>query len=216
MKPEITTFEYVHKTCSGNQYPIQIGYHRVDPLNIPIDRKTTLKACRKGCKLYSRNGGCPPYAPDFAELRQKYSDGVIIFARLFTRYYPEKVLKGNYYVRWVLVETLLSRLMTQIGHKARERIGGFFLNTGHCIGCKKCAFKEGKKVCVNPEKRTFSMESTGILVTDLVKQELGFELQWWKSDKPEYIPEYMTKVILLLGKEPIDLREIEAILPKRE
>lgn len=216
MKSIIQRFEYHHKTTTGNVYPVEIGYQPVHPMEIPFDHAATVKACQDGCNNYGRNGGCPPYAPNFANLRVDYPYGVIIFARLFTRYYPPKVLAGNYYIRTNSVESMLSRLMTRIGHKAASTIGGIFLGTGHCSGCRKCAFKSGNTECVNPDKRIFSMESTGILVGDLVTQELDFSLQWWNPKEPDYIPEFMTKVILLLSTHPIDLQLLAASLPKSE
>lgn len=213
MLPDTTIYTFTHTTTTGNTYPIEIGYRTIDPQQVVTDRAATLKACREGCKRYGNNGGCPPYAPDYAELRKQYPFGVTVFSRLYTRHFPEKVLHGNFYVRWVFVETVLSRVMANIGLAAREATGGYFLGTGHCIGCKQCAFKTGETICRRPEKRTFSMESTGILVTEFMKKEVGFELQWWKPKEPEYIPEYMTKVTLLLTKEPLELDTLRNFFP---
>jgi hypothetical protein len=54
--------------------------------------------------------------------------------------------------------------------------------------------KDGKK-CRNPSERTYSLESTGVLVTKLMEDCFDIELQWWRKENPSYIPSFMVKVV---------------------
>ncbi len=55
--------------------------------------------------------------------------------------------------------------------------------------------------------RTYSLESTGVIVTELMKGLFDIELQWWRPKEPSYIPEYMLKVIGLARGKAFDLNE---------
>lgn len=214
MHPNVQTYTYIHKTTTGQTYPVEIGYSPVDTTSIPTDRPNTLAACRQGCPQYAKNGGCPPFSPDFTTLREGYPYGVIVFARIYTRDNP--LPDDGFKTHWGCVEKLLSHIMHQIGDTGKEHLGGVVLGTGECIGCHSCNFKSGSAICTHPARRTFSMESTGILVGDLVEQQLGFQLQWWNHQEPDRLPEYMTKVILLLFQAPIPLTHMETIFPPND
>jgi len=202
----VNPFWYFHKT-SKNIYPIEIGYKQILSLEVPYNKQLTNEACKKGCNLFARNGGCPPYSPDFAEIRDWYPYAQAIYARLFTRFYPPKVAEGNFYVRWNFVDALMARMMTRTGKYLCNFLGGILLNAGHCTECgaKRCAFKEGERTCRNPGKRTFSLESTGVLATNLMKQQFNIPLLWFNKKKPDYFPEYMIKLMLVLTKQEIPL-----------
>ena len=113
--------DIIYKTKSGNQYPVEILYKEIETDLIPYNRELTLAACKNGCSLYGRNGGCPPFSPDFLTFRLKYPSALIILAKMRTEYFPEKVLKGPYYVRWVFVETTISRFLDRLGRKMAEK-----------------------------------------------------------------------------------------------
>ncbi len=46
-------------------------------------------------------------------------------------------------------------------------------------------------------------------MTELVKNIFGFELQWWKPDEPDFIPEYMLKVIGITRENEFAAGEME-------
>lgn len=203
----------IYKTNTGNLYPLNLGWTNIPTDKIPYDKKVTNKACLVGCNLYNRNGGCPPFSPDFKQIQSNYKVATFIYAKLLTDDYPTRVLTGNYYVRWSFVEALLTPFLNRFKIIVDLKKGYLFLSSGFCKGCgnKKCAVKDGTK-CRSPLKRTFSLESTGVIVTDVAKRFLGFELYWWNKQDTNCIPPYMTKIVALIGNQPIDSSEILSIL----
>ncbi|MBW2062367.1 MAG: hypothetical protein JRI95_12530 [Deltaproteobacteria bacterium] len=204
--------EVIYKTGSGNQYPVEVLFHVIQTSEIPYNRELTIAACRNGCRLYGRNGGCPPFAPDFRKISLKRHMALVILAKLRTEHYPIRVLQGPYYVRWVFIESTITRLLDKLGRETARTFSTIFLGSGHCLGCKnkKCTFKSGTQKCVNPTERIFSMEATGIIVTDLVEQLFGFPLHWWRPDEPSHVPPYMCKVVCLLSRDRNQVNEMRS------
>lgn len=192
-------FDVVYITTQGKPYPLEVGFAVVPSTNVPVDDLTTSEACRKGCRLYGRNGGCPPFAPGFNQIPG--DELIVLHAKLMTEHFPERVLKGPYYSRWVFVETFLTPLTNRIGKALASSLKGYFLSSGNCHGCrpKRCAVKDNLP-CRAPDKKTFSLEATGVLVTELMKGVFGIELQWWQQQDPAYVPDYMNKVVGIKGE----------------
>jgi len=195
-----------YRTISGRAYPLEIGFASIRSSLVPVNKDATDDACRKGCNLYGLNGGCPPYSPHF--LRICRENTLILFARIQTKHYPPKVLNGPYYTRWVFVETFLTSLTNRIGKDLASSLDSYFLSSGNCHSCrpKRCAVKDGEK-CRKPDLRTYSLESTGVIVTELMQDLFDIELQWWRSKNPSYIPEYMLKVIGLVRRKAFEVSE---------
>jgi predicted metal-binding protein len=204
---------YLHQTSSGESYPLEIGFITLSCDKIPFNKNLTENACRSGCGLYGRNGGCPPFSTDFAKLQRKFKIANILYAKLETEYYPEKVLAGNYYVKWSFVEALLTPFTNRFSKVASDKKGRMFLSSGFCKGCgkKRCAVKEGRK-CQQPLRKTFSLESTGVLVTEVTERFLGFKLYWWDRSNPRYFPPYMAKIVAILSNQPINNSDILSVL----
>lgn len=202
------TINIEYTTSSKKTYPLELGFSVIKSKNVPNNKKVTLEACKSGCKLYKKNGGCPPFSPDFEDIHRKYI--LLVYAKINTKYYPKKVLNGPYYTKWVFVETFMTSLTNKIGNYISDKLGGYFLSSGNCHGCrpKRCAIKEGNP-CRNKEARTYSLESTGILVTEVIKQAFGFELQWWVKDDPNIIPGYMVKCVGIISNNTFNSEEIK-------
>jgi predicted metal-binding protein len=205
--------EYYHKTKSGRIYPIEVGWTTIPSIKIPVDKKLTENACQLGCRLYARNGGCPPFSPNFDSFQKEFSLITIIYGKLQIVDYPDKVLAGNYYIKWSFVEALLTPFTNRFAEIAIGKEGRKFLSSGFCKGCgrKRCAKKEGKE-CRQPSKRTFSLESTGVIVSDVTKSFLGFNLFWWDKNKLDYLPPYMVKIVGISSNHEIDNSEILGVL----
>lgn len=200
-----------YKTGSGKIYPLEIGYGQIHSTRVPVDMLTTRQACQNGCNLYGRNGGCPPFAPSFQKVCGKSL--LVVYAKLLTEYYPQKILAGPFYTRWAFVETFMTTLTNRVGKRLASSLSGYFLSSGNCRSCrpKRCAVKEGNE-CRNPSARTYSLESTGVVVTELIKQLFDFELQWWNRSDQNYIPEYMLKVIGVATELPYENDKIKSNL----
>ena len=192
-----------YETTTGNIYPLEIGYANVSSRSVPVAKKVTVEACRNGCKLYGRNGGCPPFSPNFSKIRRSHF--LALYAKILTKHYPPKVLNGHYYTRWVFVETFMTSLTNRIGKNLASTLDAYFLSSGNCHSCRpmRCAVKDGKP-CRKPDARTYSLEATGVLVTELMKNLFDTELQWWRPKEPDYIPKYMMKVIGLTRERDFD------------
>jgi len=204
---------YLHQTSSGKSYPLEIGFKPLPSDKIPLNKILTENACRFGCRLYGRNGGCPPFSPNFNKFQKKYKITNIIFAKLDTKYYPKNVLAGNYYIKWSFVEALLTPFTNKFSKIAKDKNDMMFLASGFCKGCgnKKCEFKKGSE-CLQPFRRTFSLESTGVIVTEVAAKFLDFKLYWWDVSNPGYTPPYMTKIVAILSNQPINNSDIFRVL----
>jgi predicted metal-binding protein len=196
-----------YKTTSGRVYPLELAYTSLPSGQVPVNKEATAAACRNGCGLYGRNGGCPPLAPVFSESWGRHC--LVLYAKILTEHYPPKVLNGTYYTRWVFVETFLTALTYRIGRYLASALDGYLLGSGHCVVCrpKKCAMKQGEP-CRQPDAITYSLEATGILVTELMERFFDIELKWWRPQEKDYIPEYMLKVIGLMREEDFGEYEV--------
>jgi predicted metal-binding protein len=205
--------EISYKTRTGNLYPLELGWTTIPTNLIPYNKNLTDEACRSGCNLYNRNGGCPPFSPDFNQLIKGREVATFIYAKLYTENYPLKILKGNFYIKWSFIEALLTPFLNKFEKCVNFGENSIFLSSGFCRKCrnKRCAVKDGNE-CRKPSERNFSLESTGVLVTDSVEKFFDFQLFWWDKNDYNYIPPYMTKVVALIGNQTIDNSEIFSIL----
>ncbi len=52
------------------------------------------------------------------------------------------------------------------------------MGSGPCRFCAECAAEKGKGECLFPDKRIYSLESLGVNVVALVRESMGFDLDW--------------------------------------
>lgn len=204
-------FWYSYKTTTNNLYPIKIGFGVLKTKDIQHNKRKTSQACQLGCKLFGKNGGCPPFSPNFANLRERFEFSYVVFIQLRTKYFPQKVMEGNYYVRWSFVEILQGNLLKKISLNLGNQFDGYLLSSGHCVGCgqkSRCTFSVNNR-CKNPKNRLFSMESTGILVTDLMANNFDLPLFWFNKDPNLNVPPYMVKTAMLMSNESIPILEFQ-------
>lgn len=202
---EQNPFWYFHRTSSDRLYPLEIGYKQLPSDQIPCDKLATTRECKEGCSLYGRNGGCPPYSPEFNHLQTLFPHAIAVYSRLYTKFYPPKVANGSFYVRWNFVKTFMERVILKVGKSLSKRCKGFLLGAGPCRACGNmlCAFKQGESQCRKPTERVFSVESTGVLATTLMPQLFSIPLLWFDANNHDHFPEYMVNVILILTKEQL-------------
>lgn len=193
----ITT--YLYKTYNGNEYPVELGFANISAEEVSCDYEYITGLCRQGCKNFNHSGGCPPFAPAFENIAEEYSSAILVFARLHSRYKTWRVWQSNnYYIHYRFQDIILSNLLNKMGKWIRELFAQkiYFLGNGYCAGCgnRKCAYKEGVKKCRFPQKRTFSLEATGVNVEKTLKNVFGIELEWYNRNNFRQV-NYLTKAI---------------------
>jgi predicted metal-binding protein len=203
---------YIYSTQNGHNYPLELKYSIIPSNNIVHDYERITNYCKTGCKNFNNGGGCPPKAPMFSQIVNEFPYGYIICAIFSSKWKPQKVLESkSQYIHFRFQDIILSRFLTNLGYTIKEHIGSgiFFLNNGYCMGCgnKKCSFKSGEGFCKNPQKRTFSLESTGVDVEATIAQLFNLKLQWYKNTNYNEV-QYMVKSIGLFA----DLKEKQTLI----
>ncbi len=210
------TANWVFYKTSGKSphiYPLQWACLTLPSDSIPTDKKQFHRICKEGCKSYASNGSCPSYSPDFKNLVRQYKYATVLYFKLHTRHYPPRCISAKHYIRWSFTESFLPRLLRKTAITLADKMGGMALVSGHCRGCKKCSYREGLNTCKSPEKRTFSVESTGVNVSDLMLLYTDSPLLWWDINNQNYIPEYQLRVGLILHNRD-DYSRYEKSLPE--
>ncbi len=188
-----------YQAATGNRYPLEFYQATCTVKELIYQPSVTWKACAKGCSNFNKAGGCPPRSPKLEEITQKEDTVWVIIARFWSEYkHPKIASSTNSAIHWKFQDAILSSVMYNLGQCLRKTYGGIILGTGYCRGCpgKKCAFKLGYEVCRNPERRTYSMEATGINVVETVKELFGVELYWYRKGFTD-VP-YMLKAITFI------------------
>lgn len=208
------TFWYLYQTkASKNIYPIEIGFKTVISENIIYDPQKIRNLCRIGCSNYGKNGGCPPFSP-LLEKMNIGKDVFLIYARLWSKYKPDKVKNSNiWYIHASFTDNILARLTENLAYEIKSNIGYDYLGTGYCLGCrgKKCNFKLGENYCRNPLRRSYSMESTGIDVEKTVKNTFDIDLKWYKKLDIKEV-DYMLKCFAVIPREEVTEEKFFGIL----
>lgn len=202
---ESTAFWYFYEAKrSGYIYPIEIGHTICKVKDLIYEPDKVWHACAIGCSNYNRAGGCPPRAPSVKKITTEEDVAWLIYSRFWSAFKHDNIkLSNNPAIHWKFQDAILARFLANIGYNLVELAGGKFLSTGYCMGCagRKCNFKMGIESCRNPQKRTYSMEATGINVVQTMKNIFDINLYWYKKGLTN-IP-YMVKCITVLPSKDI-------------
>lgn len=205
----------IYNTKKGNQYPLDIIVKDITVSDLVFEPDQVEEWCRTGCANFGKSGGCPPRAPALDKLYSMDTRAWLIACRFDSVYKPEKVKNSNNSaIHWKFQDVILANFLNNLGHTLQEKTGGSFLATGYCMGCpgKKCNFKLGSEHCRNPQKRTFSMEATGVNVVKTIKKSLNLDLYWYSKGNID-IP-YMVKCMAFFPRNVENGQEsILAVLP---
>lgn len=205
-------FRINYRTSTKKIYPIEIGYKlvRLDQMVYePVHIRTL---CKTGCKNYNQAGGCPPRSPLLEEITKDVQSVFLIYGTFWPEYKSQAVKNSSsMYVHFRLQDIVLSNMIHTIGLDIRHKHNTIFLGTGFCMGCKgkKCNYKMGLEYCANPSKRTYSMESTGINVSETLLNTVGIKLQWYKKGENFDIP--LTKCGVVMFKNEITEEDFHKI-----
>ncbi len=195
---------YIYTSKEGNNYPLELGYQAIESREVKHNYEQITGFCKEGCESYG-SGGCPPWAPPFADIQAQYAYGVLIFASFFSRYKPTKFLLPNIpYFQYRFQNIILSNLLTELGYQIKKCIAEdtVFLNSGHCMGCglQSCSFLQGEAYCRNPQRRTYGIDAAGVEVVALLHSVFGINLQWHSDDNQQQVNS-ITKTIGLFCKD---------------
>lgn len=207
---------------------LEVGWFCVDSEEIVSNKEKFEVFCKSGCGNYGNNGGCPPYAPDFARIQKVYRNGVVIWVRCATEEFPDGLLDKadkNFYFVAQYAQAVLPPV---IGHIRKLSKGlwkpDLILGESACKKCNPCVFNEKKLEladrtpieikrktlkCRHPKERLYSLESTGIDV-DLIMRLGAFPIHWYPTGVPVRETPYTVKAILLLyrgGTPEIDFTQ---------
>ena len=75
------------------------------------------------------------------------------------------------------------------------------LSNGSCRLCKPCGLKREENKCLRPSKVRYSMEATGLNVSDICLTFFNHELLWYKD---KLAPRYSSVVSCLLTNDNKD------------
>jgi predicted metal-binding protein len=180
-----------------------------------IDRAFGLKKCYEpygdnltGCPANQTYISCkevPPYISDNIDKENP----ILICCRLsFNKDYDnkhfhevfeegKKARKSSIYKKLHVEDTLLWDIIRTL---LKEPFNDEIFCFGPCRFCKSC---NGEK-CVR-RRPIFSMERSGVLLAPIVKDFLGFDLQWLKEEEVTgrlIRPQYLCSVFLVIRNKP--------------
>jgi len=156
------------------------------------------------CPKYGKIWSCPEHDFDVEAYVNKYRDAHIIGIKV---YIDESYDKDK---------------ATELFHKSRSAVSlklleiekqypdSEVLYAGNCHFCEECTRKDGLP-CVSPDKLRYSLEALGYKVSEVCKNVLKDEIQWFKDGGT---PEYMLSVAAIFSNDEMDLAAVKAQLER--
>ncbi len=139
----------------------------------------TLSRC-KACPGFAGTWACPGFSFDPRTFWAKYSRLHLIVDQLSNR---DLSTVEQAQEQLTAQKHLFDQEMLDL---EKQMKGGYALAAQECMECKKCARLSGLP-CLHPDRMRFALEALGILVVQLVPDQLGFPVLW--SDGVS-IPDY--------------------------
>jgi len=145
---------------------IEAGFSDAAPLDLSTLelREDVRAACAENkCGQYGKNWTCPPACGELEELRKLisgYKQGIIVqtFGELEDEFDFETTME---------IEKQHRLTMEKFAAALSEKYSMLALGAGACRVCKACAYP---KPCLFPKRRISSMESFGLMVSDVCKK----------------------------------------------
>ena len=187
--------EVGYETASGNLMSMTVRTKCMHRTLVPVYDCDILELCMHNTKCKGYNGGCPPYAPPFDNLKPSKKVLYIIsveFDMAAAMHYSGR-LRGV--AAPGLILTYADRITlhyTQRLLRKFENAGFYTLGLSNCPGCRPrdCNVNYGGK-CTKPKKRRYSVEAVGISCNDLHWDMYNEALPWWHAANGEYMPAAM-------------------------
>ena len=183
-----------HKT-SKYRFDIEVYYQSIETTKIVVKKDTFDALCMKGCRNYNKKFSCPPFSPNFNELRKHFDAAHVIFHKVITENYPQ--IYNTIRMANVILKSKQRKLMDEVAKELKkENIVFQILENGSCRLCKKCAVLSHER-CKHPHKMRYSLESTGVDVESLCNECFNQHLQWYKR---ACFPKYQGVVSTVLSR----------------
>jgi predicted metal-binding protein len=144
------------------------------------------------CPSYGHSWACPPEAPYLEEVVSTFNKFFLIYYELDINKYiqenrnvipklSEEKIKNELYTGIFLRNRLENEIINFLDYYQSNYKEKLILWDGFCRVCsnkidKGCTYDSGKP-CRYPDKKRYSMEATGISVTDMVKR-LNLNIEW--------------------------------------
>ncbi len=142
--------------------------------------------CRR-CPNYGLFWSCPPHGFDTKEYLKKFNYCTVIGVKIQLDSLDSEVNILDYY--HLQRKELNERLLKEEKHLVASTV----LVAGHCWHCKTCV-RNSQKACLQPDKNRYSLESLGIKISDIIRDEFNDALQWQKDKEPKSL--YIVQAIL--------------------
>lgn len=196
-----------YKTGSGNIMEMTIYTNVLARADVPLIHdgdccvEDMADVCQDGVGCKGQNGGCPPYAPLFGNIKKSKTHFCVITVE-YDMAWPIKY--GGWRKPGVTTPALyISAYANKITESYVRRIlkgveshGYYTLGASNCPGCspKKCTVLLGQK-CIKPKERRYSMEAAGVNCCELHWQLFDEAMPWLYGNTSEYIHTKMWRYV---------------------
>lgn len=177
-----------------NSFNIEYGFCLISRRDIKTDKILFDDLCKKGCPNFGKKYSCPPYSPKFENIGKEFD---YLFVTIFSCDLEQ--IKSTEYNKIRIANSVMKSRMDKFMRNLEQKNGGLFMSNGSCRLCRSCACKLGKP-CKYPEKKRYSLESTGIDVNQLSEKCFDRKLLWYDKEKSK-APESTCVVSALFCKK---------------
>jgi len=163
------------------EYSVEVFSEFILKEEVKVQRELFLKMCKEGCVNYGKKFSCPPCSRDFLSVvNGKEGIFVVMFLMNLTK------IDSTEYNKVRIANSIMKSRADKLMRVLENKFNTKFLSTGSCRLCRTCQLKL-KKPCKHPEKRRYSLESTGVDCDYLSTRLFNLPLLWFRNKKaPEY------------------------------
>lgn len=185
-----------YKTATGNELTLDIHGMAFERDAIPIfypKEDLPLLCNASGCNCKGFGGSCPPYAPYFPDIKPSSPYFYVVCIQLDLAW-ALKYAGNLEYFKFSYADQMTHNYIHRVVTSTAARLKGYGLTCGGCRICKTGKDKPGCVVlqgqpCIYPDRRTYSVEATGVDCSTLHEMMFGTRLPYWYYDG--VLPHYM-------------------------
>ncbi len=199
----MTKYQLEHTTNKGSQnLHVITNSISIENLLLCADEEKIRNLCQIGCVNYERKWSCPPFSSQISDIIKtgNFDNAFIITGYIFL---SDMNYIKNPYQKVKAANMILKSKCEEYARKVENLTQGYALLSGSCNLCKPCC-KKLNMPCKKPEKRRYSLESTGINVSLLSSKFCNHELLWYNKGEDLLYTSVVT-AILYKGDFPFDL-----------